>query len=144
MSTAAGTANAQTSVTLYGVIDTSIEYATNVARGAPTVNASTGAVTAQPGGSRVALQSGGYSGSRWGLRGTEDLGAGYKAVFALESGFGVDTGTSQQGGRLFGRQAFVGVEHATYGKILLVVNIRRCLMHWQTSRHWYMRFNTSR
>jgi predicted porin len=47
--------------------------------------------------------------SRWGLRGSEDLGGGLRAVFTLESGFGPDTGASGQGGRLFGRQALVGL-----------------------------------
>jgi predicted porin len=47
--------------------------------------------------------------SRIGFRGTEDLGGGLKAVFTLESGFGPNTGALGQGGRLFGRQAFVGL-----------------------------------
>jgi predicted porin len=44
------------------------------------------------------------------MRGAEDLGGGNKVVFALESGFGLNSGTMQQGGRLFGRQAWVGLE----------------------------------
>lgn len=111
-------ANAQSGVTLYGVADTAIEYVSNVAVRNPTVNATTGAITQQPGGNRASLvSSGGLSGSRWGLRGTEDIGNGLKAIFVLESGFGLDTGTSQQGGRLFGRQAFVGLQSGTYGTL---------------------------
>lgn len=92
------TAGAQTSgITLYGVADANIEYTNN--------NASTG----PDGHSRVGLNSGGLSPSRWGLRGTEDLGGGMQAIFALESGFSLDTGVSTQGGRLFGRQAWVGL-----------------------------------
>ncbi|MGE8367847.1 porin [Cupriavidus sp.] len=53
----------------------------------------------------------------WGLRGTEDLGPGLKALLVLESGFGVDDGRSQQGGRLLGRQAYVGLDHAAAGKL---------------------------
>lgn len=47
--------------------------------------------------------------SRWGVRGKEDLGGGLHAVFTLESGFAPDSGVSNQGGRLFGRQANVGL-----------------------------------
>lgn len=108
----------QSNVTLYGVTDTAIEYVTNVASRTPTINATTGAITQQPGGGRASLiSSGGLSGSRWGLRGSEDLGNGLQAVFTLESGFGLDTGVSAQGGRLFGRQAFVGLQKEGYGRL---------------------------
>ena len=102
-----GVATAQSSVILYGVVDLPIEYNNHLA---PGFN--------QPGGgSRVGLQTGGgLSGSRWGLRGTEDLGGGTKALFVLESGFGVDDGRSQQGGRLFGRPAYVGMQNDTRGR----------------------------
>ncbi|WP_454739264.1 porin [Cupriavidus necator] len=117
LSAASGAANAQ-SVTLYGVVDTPVEFATNVASGAPTINTATGEITQRPGGNRFALvSSGGLSGSRWGMRGTESLGNGLNAVFTLESGFGADEGRSSQGGRLFGRQAWVGLQHGTYGTL---------------------------
>jgi len=89
---------AQSSITLYGLVDTNVEYTTH--------NAATGV----DGKSKFALNSGGLSPSRWGLRGTENLGGGTRAIFTLEGGFNPDTGTSTQGGRLFGRQAWVGVE----------------------------------
>ncbi|MGY2491727.1 porin [Cupriavidus sp. CP313] len=102
----AGTA--QASVTLYGVVDANIEYSNH--------NLATG----PDGKSKVALSSGGLSPSRWGLRGAEDLGGGKQAIFALESGFSVDTGISTQGGRLFGRQAWVGLaagqQKLTFGR----------------------------
>ncbi|MET5021216.1 porin, partial [Burkholderia pseudomallei] len=47
--------------------------------------------------------------SRWGLRGVEDLGGGYRALFALESGFNLRGGELGQGGRQYGRQAYVGL-----------------------------------
>jgi predicted porin len=50
--------------------------------------------------------------SRIGFRGTEDLGNGLKALFVLENGFGPDTGMQGQGGRLFGRNAYVGLQGA--------------------------------
>ncbi|KDB09021.1 hypothetical protein LIG30_0114 [Burkholderia sp. lig30] len=105
---AASAANAQSSVTLYGLIDAGIAYTSNVANGA------TG-----HGSGRVALASGNISGSRFGLRGSEDLGGGLKAVFVLENGFSVNNGTLGQGGRMFGRQAFVGLSANDYGTVTM-------------------------
>ncbi|MBV2163639.1 MAG: porin [Comamonas sp.] len=81
-------------VTLYGLVDTGVERLDNTSTG--------GSITRMP-------SIAGSAASRWGLRGSEDLGNGLKAVFTLESGFGLDTGETQQGGRAFGRQAFVGL-----------------------------------
>lgn len=115
---AAGAVKAQSGVTLYGVIDTPIEYVNHVAAGAPTADPVTGRETRQAGGTRVGLQNNsGLSGSRWGVRGVEDLGGGLQALFALESGFGPADGRSDSGGRLFGRQAFVGLQFGEYGKL---------------------------
>lgn len=89
---AAGAASAQTAnVTLYGIIDAYV------------------ASERKTGTSVSVLQSGGISGSRWGMRGTESLGGGMNAVFVLENGFAVDTGALGQGGLIFGRQAYVGL-----------------------------------
>lgn len=93
MSAFATAANAQSSVTLYGVVDLPIEYTNHLAPGLGAPNASGVPQAAPGGGSRVGLSGGGgLSGSRWGLRGTEDLGGGLKALFVLESGFGLDDG----------------------------------------------------
>ena len=108
----AGVVQAQSSVTLYGVADANIS-------------------SAKGGTNRLtSIESGGLNGSRFGLRGSEDLGGGLKAVFVLENGYGIDTGATQQSStaqvalvnatatspavpnvqtRLFGRQAFVGL-----------------------------------
>ncbi|KDP87260.1 MULTISPECIES: porin [Cupriavidus] len=93
---AAGSAYAQSSVTLYGLIDVGIEYQNH-----------------QPGGDHgvTRMTSGNLAGSRWGLRGVEDLGGGLKGVFVLENGFTVDDGKSSFAGRLFGRQAYVGLQN---------------------------------
>ncbi|MGY2488653.1 porin [Cupriavidus sp. CP313] len=96
-------AAAQSSVTLYGVADIGLEYINHA-------NAN--------GNSLTRMTSGNVSGSRWGLRGVEDLGSGTKAIYALESGFDLDSGVSGQGGRLFGRQAFVGLDNP-WGRITL-------------------------
>jgi len=101
---AAGAAHAQSSVTLYGLIDESIQYIHN----ANTANDHL-----------IQLAAGNLQGSRWGMKGTEDLGGGLKAIFQLESGFDPNNGKSLQGSRLFGRQAYVGVTHDAYGTFTL-------------------------
>ncbi|VWC21273.1 porin [Burkholderia lata] len=89
-----GAVHAQSSVDLYGVIDAGITYVNNT------------------GGSRlVAFDDSANVGNRVGLRGTEDLGGGYRAIFTLENGFALGTGKFRQGGRMFGRQAYVGLEN---------------------------------
>ncbi|BCG01396.1 porin (plasmid) [Paraburkholderia sp. PGU19] len=97
-------AQAQSSVTLYGLLDAGITYANKVA-------------TSTGHDSLVKYGDGVASGSRWGLRGTEDLGGGLKAIFVLESGFSTGDGTSGQGGALFGRQAFVGLAKDGIGSL---------------------------
>jgi predicted porin len=94
----AGHAHAQTSVSVYGVVDAGVEYLTNAGKDG-TSNASV-----------MRLSSGNLSGSRLGFRGEEDLGNGMSALFTLENGFDIDTGNMAQGGRLFGRNAFVGLK----------------------------------
>jgi len=98
----AGAAHAQSSVTLYGIIDEGFNINTN------------------SGGKHLYnLSSGVLQGSRFGLRGTEDLGGGLKAIFVLENGFDVNSGALGQGGLMFGRQAYVGLSSAQYGTVTL-------------------------
>lgn len=99
----AGSAYAQSSVTLYGIVDQSIRYTTNA-------DAKNHSLTE--------LTNGAVTNSRWGLKGSEALGNNLKAIFQLESGFDPDTGKSNQGGRLFGRQAYVGLS-GDFGTIKL-------------------------
>ncbi|WP_321871577.1 porin [Paraburkholderia tropica] len=104
---------AQSNVTLYGIVDVGVNYLSN----AQTGHTSSG----MHGKSQVAMMdggTGGLQGSRWGLRGAEDLGGGYKAVFNLESGFNMNNGALGQGGAEFGRQAWVGVA-GPYGRVTL-------------------------
>jgi len=108
-------AAAQSSITLYGVADINVEYVNRVGA----VPIATNGFNPGSGGKVLRMDSGGLSGSRWGLRGTEDLGAGWGASFVLESGFNLDTGTQQQSGRLFGRQAFVALQRAGIGQFSL-------------------------
>jgi predicted porin len=105
-------AHAQSSVTLYGIIDLGVDYANNV------VNGSGGQLVPGSGGHLVQMQSGVPAGSRWGVRGTEDLGSGLSAIFDLESGFNAATGTMGSG-LLFSRNAYVGLKSQQYGQITL-------------------------
>lgn len=110
-----GGAFAQSNVTLYGVADINVEYANHVGA----VPTAANQFNRGPANDVYRMNSGGVSGSRWGLRGSEDLGGGLQALFVLESGFNVDSGTSQQSGRLFGRQAYVGVQKPGIGMVSL-------------------------
>ncbi len=93
-------AMAQSSVTLYGIVDVGLQSAKV-----------TGGVR------QNTVASGNVNGSRFGLKGSEDLGGGLKALFVLENGFKVDTGASGTAAGLsasttsaiFGRQAYVGL-----------------------------------
>jgi predicted porin len=99
-STLAGSALAQSNVTVYGLIDAGFVHESGGA--GPSINK---------------LDSGIAAGSRLGFRGREDLGGGMAANFTLEAGFNIDTGVSGQGA-LFGRQAHVGLE-TTAGNVNL-------------------------
>ncbi len=86
----AGAAQAQTSVTLYGIADGNVRFDhTNI-------------------GTLKGVGSGGESGARWGLRGSEDLGGGLKANFILEQGFDIGDNASPQGSIGGGASAGVG------------------------------------
>ena len=101
---ASGFTYAQSSVTLYGIVDTGLSYYNHAT---------------SHGGSEVGVPTlTGEVPSRWGLKGIEDLGGGYKTFFVLESGFQPGTGLLNYGGRLFGRQANVGVS-SDYGSLTL-------------------------
>jgi predicted porin len=96
------TTYAQSSVTLYGIIDAGLAYVNNAG-----------------GGRLFTMSSGNLQGSRWGLRGAEDIGGGLKAVFILDSGFNVFNGRLGQSGDEFGRQAYVGLTSTRVGGVTL-------------------------
>ncbi len=101
---AAASSWGQGAVTLYGVADAGIEYVNHLpGNGSSSVRVSTGNIAA----------------NRFGLRGNEELGQGLSAMFVLEGGFDLDTGKSTQSGRLFGRNAYVGLKHTQWGSITL-------------------------
>ena len=98
-----GAAFAQSNVTLYGILDVNYMW-----QELPTV-VGTGAAARVSQESVDGINSGHQSGNRWGLRGSEALGSGMSAIFAIEGGFDLDRGTLGQGGRLWGRQAWLGL-----------------------------------
>jgi len=94
-------AHAQSSVTLYGLIDGGLSYVTNAG-----------------GHAQVLENSGVLRNNRWGIMGQEDLGGGWKTVFILENGFTLENGALGQGGLEFGRRAYVGIGN-DYGFVTL-------------------------
>jgi predicted porin len=99
---ATSSAFAQSSVTLYGIVDEAIRYQTN----------------ASPGGhDLVSMTSGPETHSRWGLKGSEDLGDGWAAVFHLENGFEAFDGELHVPNTLFSRQAYVGLSNKEWGSL---------------------------
>lgn len=94
-------ATAQSSVTIYGTVDVTLDYG--------------------KAGNRHQFReiSSGMQGSRLGFRGTEDLGGGLSAMFDLQGGINVDSGTFAQGGLPFGRLAVVGLSSRDWGTVQL-------------------------
>ncbi|MGN4224170.1 porin, partial [Burkholderia gladioli] len=93
-------AHAQSSVTLFGVLDEGINYTSNAGGHSAWQQTSVDLVT-----------------SRWGIKGNEDLGGGLHAIFDLESGFQVDSGRIYYGDRVFGYQSYVGLQSERFGTI---------------------------
>ena len=92
-------AHAQSSVTLYGLIDEAVRFQTSGA------------------GNTFGMNEGAVNGNRFGLKGVEELGGGTRAIFQLESGFNIATGKSDQQSQLFGRFAWVGLQNDTFGTL---------------------------
>lgn len=101
----ASSAMAQGQVSVYGLVDTGVVWTNNANNNGDSVVKMPGLTGTFP--------------SRLGFRGAEDLGGGTQAIFALETGFGPDTGVVGSGNRLFGRAAYVGLKNSTYGTLTL-------------------------
>src|ERR1700722_1134997 len=95
-------AHAQSSVTLYGVIDTGLVYSNN-----------------QGGHSAWQETSAATENTVFGLKGSEDLGGGLHAIFKLENGFNLNNGSMYNPGDAFGEQAYVGIQSDQFGTVLL-------------------------
>jgi general bacterial porin, GBP family len=97
-----GGAAAQSSITLYGTVDTYAQYLSN------------GGVHS------TSLLSGGSSASEFGLKGSEALGNGLNAIFNLENGFTVNNGAFfVDSSSMFYRQSWVGFSHESYGRLTM-------------------------
>jgi predicted porin len=101
-----GGALAQSNVVLYGRVDVGVQW-----------NEEYSSTTGQQE-NGWSIDSGYQSGSRFGLRDSEGLGGGLKAIFTVEAGFDTATGQSTQGGVFFGRQAWAGLEGG-WGSVVL-------------------------
>ena len=149
MTAFAGAAQAQSSVTVYGLLDVGIMGQSN----SNMLNGSTGGTSAGYGasssssypknGNSFGFMQGGESASRLGFKGMEDIGGGSKVIFTLEQGVNTDngsqyasglpgngktttgmgnmsnTGDSSNQGQLFNRGAFAGVSNDKYGTMTL-------------------------
>jgi predicted porin len=100
----AGAAQAQSSLTVYGLLDAGLTWTNNRA--------------SYHGGSSTTVDTGVAQGSRLGFKGSEDLGEGLRANFVLEQGLNLDTGSLGQGGLAWGRQASVGLA-GQFGEVSL-------------------------
>ncbi|MFX1765787.1 porin [Paraburkholderia sp. A1RI-2L] len=110
---AAGSASAQSSVTLYGVVDAFVQYSMN----GPGTKGGPGTAYV-PGSHTYSERSGGQNLSMFGLKGTEDLGGGLKAIFDVENGFNVNNGTFfADSTALFYRQSWIGLKDDAWGQL---------------------------
>jgi predicted porin len=100
--TAASAAQAQSTVTLYGELDDAIAYYNNVGHA-----------------SLVTLQGSDLTANQWGIKGKEDLGGGLATIFNLENGFDVNSGKLKQGGRMFGKNAWIGMSSTSLGTVTI-------------------------
>ncbi|MFM0758374.1 porin [Paraburkholderia strydomiana] len=95
-------AHAQSSVTLFGQIDAGVAYVSNV------------------GGSHAFMAaSGSTQSTRWGLRGTEDIGGGTSVVFQFRNSFSIVNGSQWPSGSMWGSQAQVGLTNKQWGTLLM-------------------------
>jgi predicted porin len=115
---ASGVASAQSTVTLYGLAD--VYLGSQKSKTQPAVGASTSL-------RQTVINSGGFNTSRFGMKGSEDLGGGLKANFLLEAGYDIDTGKANDyknpfdgktSNAIFGRQSWVGLSGG-FGEIKL-------------------------
>lgn len=101
------TAQAASTVRLYGTVDAGLQYQSIKI---PNVGS----------GSRTGMHSGGQTGNRWGLTGSEALGNGWRAIFTLEAGYALENGRAIDASRTaFSRQVFAGLASEDWGTLTL-------------------------
>lgn len=107
-------AQAQSNVTMYGIVDANVEYLNDdAAQLLAPANSPAGT-----GEAFVRMSQGLHSGSRLGFRGVEDIGGGLKGIFTIEHRLNLDTGEVTQGAKFWGGQAWVGLESG-WGRLTL-------------------------
>lgn len=99
--------HAQSSVTLYGIVDAGIGYQSS----------GTALGKTSGGASLVKMAQGIWAGSRFGFKGSEELGGGTRAIFQLEEGFNAANGAMSTSGMMFSRSAYVGLANRDYGSL---------------------------
>jgi predicted porin len=87
-------------VSAYGILDDGVNYVSN-----------------ESGHPSVKLAAGTMSSNRWGIQGSEALNSDWQTLFKLENGFDLNSGKLQQNGRIFGRQAWLGLSRAKVGTL---------------------------
>jgi predicted porin len=115
LSSAPMLSHAQSSVTLFGIVDDGLQYLSG--QGVAQSTGSAGHPVAYRNSSSISMKSGAHYGDRWGFLGTEDLGDGNSAVFRLENGFNINTGASSNAADQFSREAWVGLENKRFGRL---------------------------
>jgi predicted porin len=108
LSIGSGYAHAQSSVTLYGLVDVGLAYQNS----AGTLGQTSG------GHSKISMVNGVRGATVFGLKGAEDLGGGTQAIFRLEQGFNASNGAETTPGLAFKRQANLGVTNPDYGTLI--------------------------
>ena len=117
--TTGAVAQQSSSLTIFGLVDLSVQHLRS-GDGSPLSGANL---------TRLADGTVYGPGSRWGIRVSEDLGSGLRAAALLESGFLADTGALGQGGRSFGRQAFLSLSSPAAGELRMG---RQYMLHDET------------
>ncbi|HEX7387333.1 MAG TPA: porin [Castellaniella sp.] len=112
----AGVAQAETSVTLYGILDTGYGYQNFKYDHTNSAGVATNDTARFSG-----MRDGFVNGNRWGLKGSEDMGNGLRAIFQLEQGFSIASGKVANGpdNGVFNRQAFVGLASDQWGSLTM-------------------------
>jgi len=110
-------AQAQSTVTLFGTLDSSVAYLTSTTPvNSTTITSATSAITTA--GTGTSFIDSSWATSSWGMRGSEDLGGGMKANFYLESDINTASGQSDHRG-LWRRGANVSLSDSKLGEVFL-------------------------
>ncbi len=111
----ATSAHAESSVRLYGLVDTAYGFQ----QVKVTETLANGTLSSSVKSRTLGMDNGFAGGSYWGLEGEEDLGNGTRALFALESGFNSSNGSAEEAGVLFNGHAYLGLSNDNWGSLTI-------------------------